>query len=206
MTAFQGKKCIKEKSVRLDFSDCASFVPATTPDERLPALDEVLARLAEEDPVAGRVVALRHFGGLGHEQVAAALKISVYQARQKWTYAHAWLSNFLDIPQPPARDPSAVRLVGAAGLLLAARLFAIFFDRRAWKWRTVGRGLAEEAAMSVDARRVQAAFLAAAAAADPVEQAAIRDREGLSDPEPRQRVAARSAPPPTTMRMLVSTP
>ena len=60
--------------------------------------------------------------------------------------------------------------------------------------------------MSVDARRVQAAFLAAAAAADPVEQAAIRDREGLSDPEPRQRVAARSAPPPTTMRMLVSTP
>lgn len=69
---------------------------APSPDDRLLALDEALARLASEDPVAARVVELRHFAGANHEDVAAALRITVYQARQKWTYARAWLSNALD--------------------------------------------------------------------------------------------------------------
>jgi RNA polymerase sigma factor (TIGR02999 family) len=59
------------------------------------ALDEALSRLADEDPVAARVVELRHFAGLGHEEIAAVLGITVYQARQKWTYARAWLRNAL---------------------------------------------------------------------------------------------------------------
>ena len=66
-------------------------VPAPDPDERLLALDEGLTRLAAEDPVAARVVELRQFAGLGHEQVAAALGLTVYAARQKWAYARAWL-------------------------------------------------------------------------------------------------------------------
>ena len=37
------------------------------------------------------MVDLRRFAGLTHPQVAAALRITVYQARQKWTYARAWL-------------------------------------------------------------------------------------------------------------------
>jgi serine/threonine protein kinase/WD40 repeat protein len=44
--------------------------------------------------------------------------------------------------------------------------------------------------MSVDAKRVQAAFLAALEAADPVERAAILDRECASDLELRRRVEA----------------
>ena len=60
------------------------------------ALDEALTRLAEEDAVAARVVSLRHFAGLGHEDVASTLGITVYQARQKWTYARAWLRQALD--------------------------------------------------------------------------------------------------------------
>ncbi len=67
-----------------------------TPDDRLLALDEALTRLAEEDALAARVVELHHFAGLGHEEVAAALQITVYRARQKWTYAQAWLSDALD--------------------------------------------------------------------------------------------------------------
>jgi hypothetical protein len=47
--------------------------------------------LAAEDPVAAKVVELRQFAGLGHEQVAVALKITVYEARRKWTFARAWL-------------------------------------------------------------------------------------------------------------------
>jgi RNA polymerase sigma factor (TIGR02999 family) len=69
--------------------------PAPTPDDRLLALDEALSRLAAEDALAARVVELRQFAGLGHEQVAAALDITVYRARQKWTYARAWLSDVL---------------------------------------------------------------------------------------------------------------
>jgi RNA polymerase sigma factor (TIGR02999 family) len=70
--------------------------PAPSADDRLLALDEAITQLAQEDPVAARVVELRHFAGLGHEEVASALRITVYQARQKWTYARAWLSNALD--------------------------------------------------------------------------------------------------------------
>jgi RNA polymerase sigma factor (TIGR02999 family) len=69
--------------------------PAPEDDDRLLALDEALTRLAEEDPQAARVVELRHFAGLGHNDVAATLGITVYQARQKWAYARAWLSAIL---------------------------------------------------------------------------------------------------------------
>jgi RNA polymerase sigma factor (TIGR02999 family) len=59
------------------------------------ALDDALSQLAAEDPVAVRVVELHHFTRLGHIEVAAVLGITVYQARQKWTYARAWLRNAL---------------------------------------------------------------------------------------------------------------
>jgi DNA-directed RNA polymerase specialized sigma24 family protein len=44
-----------------------------------------------EDQVAARVVELRQFAGLGHEEIAATLDISVDLARQKWTYTRVWL-------------------------------------------------------------------------------------------------------------------
>jgi RNA polymerase sigma factor (TIGR02999 family) len=59
------------------------------------ALDEALRGLAAEDSLAAKVVELRHFAGLGHEAVAHTLGITVYQARQKWTYARAWLHTAL---------------------------------------------------------------------------------------------------------------
>jgi len=59
------------------------------------ALDDALNRLATEDPVAAKVIELRQFAGLGHEEIAAALGITVYLARQKWTYARAWLGDVL---------------------------------------------------------------------------------------------------------------
>jgi RNA polymerase sigma factor (TIGR02999 family) len=67
--------------------------PARERDSDLVALDDALTRLAVEDPLAAKVVELRQFAGLGHEQIAAALGITVYLARQKWSYARAWLRN-----------------------------------------------------------------------------------------------------------------
>jgi RNA polymerase sigma factor (sigma-70 family) len=76
---------------RVDLAD----QPAVMVDDSLLALDEALQKLAVEDPIAARVVELRHFAGLGHEQIAAVLGITVYRARQKWTYARAWLRDAL---------------------------------------------------------------------------------------------------------------
>ncbi|HVC92095.1 MAG TPA: ECF-type sigma factor [Pirellulales bacterium] len=64
---------------------------ARSKDDRMLALDEALTRFAAEDPLAARVVDLRRFAGFGHEQVAAAMGITVYEARRKWTFARAWL-------------------------------------------------------------------------------------------------------------------
>jgi RNA polymerase sigma factor (TIGR02999 family) len=55
------------------------------------ALDAALTRLAAEDPVAARVVELRHFAGLSVEDAAAALGLSRATAYRHWTYARAWL-------------------------------------------------------------------------------------------------------------------
>lgn len=74
---------------RVDLTD----IPATPEiaDEQLLALDSALTRFAAEDPVAARVVELRHFSGLSIEDAAAALGMSRATAYRHWTYARAWL-------------------------------------------------------------------------------------------------------------------
>lgn len=59
--------------------------------DRLLEIDDAISVLAGEDPQAAKVVELRYFAGLGHEEIAAVLGVAVYEARQKWTYARAWL-------------------------------------------------------------------------------------------------------------------
>src|SRR5262245_4490312 len=76
---------------RVELAEAAS----PQPEIDVLALDEALSRLSAEDPVAARVVELRHFAGLGHQDIAGVLGITVYLARQKWTYARAWLRNAL---------------------------------------------------------------------------------------------------------------
>jgi RNA polymerase sigma factor (TIGR02999 family) len=77
---------------QVPFAETAAPPPA---DDVL-ALDEALSRLAAEDPAAAQIVELRYFGGLGHDEIAAVLGITVYRTRQKWAYARAWLRNALD--------------------------------------------------------------------------------------------------------------
>jgi RNA polymerase sigma factor (TIGR02999 family) len=89
----RSKQCLRHGGGmrRVELADVAS----PQPEDDVLALDEALSRLAAEDPVAARVVELRHFAGLGHEDIAGVLGITVYRARQKWTYARAWLRNAL---------------------------------------------------------------------------------------------------------------
>ena len=57
----------------------------------LVALDEALDELAQFDPRKSRVVELRYFGGLGLEETAEVLEISVMTVRRDWRAAKAWL-------------------------------------------------------------------------------------------------------------------
>jgi RNA polymerase sigma factor (TIGR02999 family) len=57
----------------------------------LVALDEALLELAQLDPRKGRVVELRYFGGLGLEETAEVLDVSVMTVRRDWRAARAWL-------------------------------------------------------------------------------------------------------------------
>jgi RNA polymerase sigma factor (TIGR02999 family) len=70
-------------------------VAAPDADDHLLALDEAITQLAGADALAARVVEMHHFADMSHEQVAAALEMTVYQARQKWTFARAWLKTAL---------------------------------------------------------------------------------------------------------------
>jgi RNA polymerase sigma factor (TIGR02999 family) len=79
---------------RVDLAD----VPANSDfaGEQLLALDAALTRLAAEDPVAARVVELRHFAGLSIEEAAGALGQSRATAYRHWTYALAWLRDAIN--------------------------------------------------------------------------------------------------------------
>lgn len=55
------------------------------------SLDEALSRLAEIDPRQGRIVELRFFMGLSHEEIAEILDISVTTIKREWRTARLWL-------------------------------------------------------------------------------------------------------------------
>jgi RNA polymerase sigma factor (TIGR02999 family) len=57
----------------------------------LVALDEALSRLEEHDPEAARLVKLRYFAGLSHQDAAEALGLSRGAADRLWALARAWL-------------------------------------------------------------------------------------------------------------------
>lgn len=55
------------------------------------AVDGALDRLTQMDPVQGRVVELRFFGGLSVEECAEVMQISPATVKRHWSVAKAWL-------------------------------------------------------------------------------------------------------------------
>lgn len=55
------------------------------------ALDEALEELAKIDPRRSRVVELKFFGGLKHEELAEVLGVHVNTVLRDWNLARAWL-------------------------------------------------------------------------------------------------------------------
>lgn len=54
-------------------------------------VDEALSHLAEIDPRQAKIVEMRHFMGLSHEEIAEVLEISVSTVKREWKIAKLWL-------------------------------------------------------------------------------------------------------------------
>lgn len=70
----------------------------------LVALDDALNALAALDPRRGKVVELRFFGGLNHDEIAEVLKVSEGTVRRDWSLAQAWLFRELNRQEQPERQ------------------------------------------------------------------------------------------------------
>jgi RNA polymerase sigma factor (TIGR02999 family) len=75
--------------LRVDLAEGLAAPDARADD--LVALDEALGRLERHDPDAARLVKLRYFAGLSHQEAAEALGISRGAADRLWALGRAWL-------------------------------------------------------------------------------------------------------------------
>lgn len=66
-------------------------IECVLPDDEVPALNDALLRLEQQDPLKARLVQLRFFAGLTNEEAAEALGVSAATAKRHWRYARAWL-------------------------------------------------------------------------------------------------------------------
>jgi RNA polymerase sigma factor (TIGR02999 family) len=75
--------------LRVDLPEGLAAAEARSDD--VVALDEALSKLEHHDPDAARLVKLRYFAGLSHQEAAEALGISRGAADRLWALARAWL-------------------------------------------------------------------------------------------------------------------
>jgi RNA polymerase sigma factor (TIGR02999 family) len=76
-----------EACVPLDGLD----LPAPVADERLLGIHEVLDQLEAEDEIKARIVKLRFFSGMDHDEIAALLGVNEKTVRRHWALAKIWL-------------------------------------------------------------------------------------------------------------------
>jgi len=66
-------------------------IPSPVADERLIGIHEVLDRLEAADELKARIVKLRFFSGMGHDEIAALLEMNEKTVRRHWNLAKLWL-------------------------------------------------------------------------------------------------------------------
>jgi RNA polymerase sigma factor (TIGR02999 family) len=71
--------------------DEALIVGTEEADDVLGSLEHALVRLAEHHPQAARVVEMRFFGGMTHDECACVLGFSPRTASRYWEFAQAWI-------------------------------------------------------------------------------------------------------------------
>jgi RNA polymerase sigma factor (TIGR02999 family) len=74
---------------RVNLDEVAVVSPVR--EESIVALDAALEAFAKLAPRQARVLEMRYFGGLGEEEIAAVLKISVRTVERDFQFARTWL-------------------------------------------------------------------------------------------------------------------
>lgn len=72
--------------------DEALTVGTEQADEMILSLEQALGKLTVQYPEAARVVEMRFFGGLTHEECACVLGFSPRTSSRHWEFAQAWLA------------------------------------------------------------------------------------------------------------------
>ena len=72
-----------------------SIIEITASNEQIFAVHEALDALAAEDPQAADLVKLRFFAGMGMQEAATALDLSLRSAERLWTFARARLRSVI---------------------------------------------------------------------------------------------------------------
>lgn len=80
-------------ALKVELDEEAIVSPAQS--KEIIELHEALERLAVLDARKARVVELKYFGGLNHEEIAEVMKISRITVRRDWIFAKAWLHSEL---------------------------------------------------------------------------------------------------------------
>ena len=77
---------------------------ASRPNRTLLAMEDALQRLEEKDPLKGRLIEMRYFGGMSAEESSQVLDKPVHIVRRELRLALAWLRKEMspDIPEPTA--------------------------------------------------------------------------------------------------------
>ncbi len=88
----KGRQAMKRGSGAVNLPlDEAIGVAAIQQNLDMVALDDALSRLAELDERQSRVVELRFFTGLSHDEIAEVLGISATTVKREWRTARFWL-------------------------------------------------------------------------------------------------------------------
>jgi RNA polymerase sigma factor (TIGR02999 family) len=93
------RAALKRGGVRVTLADDMAAAASAEPD--LLDLDAALEELAALDDRQVRLVEMRFFGGLGIEEAARLLGVSVATANRDWVTAKAWLYRRLKQKQQP---------------------------------------------------------------------------------------------------------
>ena len=76
-------------AVRIELDEAAILSPEQS--KEIVDLHEALERLAALNSRKARVVELKYFGGLNHDEIAEVMKISTVTVRRDWMFAKTWL-------------------------------------------------------------------------------------------------------------------
>jgi len=76
-------------AIKVELEEAAIVSPEQS--KAIVDLHEALERLGTLDSRKARVVELKYFGGLNHDEIAEVMKISTVTVRRDWVFAKAWL-------------------------------------------------------------------------------------------------------------------